>query len=187
MGIFKFSLHRSGAWILAATKQSGATFQRGNRRAKQWSRPLEHVQGVTRGPSILVPHTSLGARKLQPSEAGKKVHWYPAPGPGETVEFSLYFVRPDAPTSWGLDETVVDVVRMAGGNRLFILASSRPSPRPFLETIETLLQDNVVRMDNTNDFMGGSFLWVTESQDRFRLPMIVDLPVPIGRTVAGAC
>lgn len=52
MGIFKVSLHQSGVWVLAATQQSGATFQGGNRRAKRWERPLPHKVGVTRGPSV---------------------------------------------------------------------------------------------------------------------------------------
>lgn len=35
MGLLKLSLHQSGVWVLAATKQSGDTFESGNRRAKQ--------------------------------------------------------------------------------------------------------------------------------------------------------
>lgn len=90
MGLMKLSLHSSGVWVFAATKQSGAHFADGNRRGKQWTRPLEHAHGITRGPSILIPYTSLGARKVMPAEVGKKLHWYRAPQPGETVEFSLY-------------------------------------------------------------------------------------------------
>lgn len=187
MGIFKISLHSSGVWVLAATKQSGATFQGGNRRAKQWNRPLEHLRGVTRGPSILVPHISLGSRKLLPSEADKKVLWFPAPRDGETVEFSLYFVRPGSATSWNSDETIVEVLRMSHGNRLFVLASSRPSPQTFIDTVESLLRENVFRMNDISDFMGGSFLWVAQSQDQLRIPLIVDLPVPVGRTQSGSC
>jgi hypothetical protein len=107
MGIFKISLHRSGVWVLAATKQSGATFENGNRRAKQWNRPLEHTQGVTRGPSIIVPHTSLGSRPLLAEESKKEVVWYAGPAVGEVVEFSLYFVEPSAMIRWNPDETVL--------------------------------------------------------------------------------
>ncbi len=179
MGIFKISLHGSGVWVLAATKQSGAYFQDGSRRAKQWNRPLEHIRGITRGPSIFVPHTSLGSRKLIPGDADKKIHWYRAPNEGEAVEFSLYFVRPDTPTMWGLDETVVSTLRLSHGNSLVVLASSRPSPQSFLDTAEKLIQENVFRMDDISAFNGGSFLWVTQSQDNMKIPIIVDLPVPI--------
>lgn len=186
MGIFKISLHSSGIWVLAATRQSGATFQDGNRRAKQWNRPLEHVRGVTRGPSILVPSTSLGCRKLLPGDADKKVHWYPSPRGGETVEFSIYFVRQGTTTSWNSDESVIAILRLSHGNRLFVLASSRQSPKPFLDTVEKLLRDNVFRMNDINDFQGGSFLWVTQSQDHLKIPLIVDLPVPMEPTIAPA-
>jgi hypothetical protein len=57
MSSFKVSLHKSGVWVLAATKESRATFEKGNRRATRWLRPSEHAPGVTRGPSIFVPHT----------------------------------------------------------------------------------------------------------------------------------
>jgi hypothetical protein len=183
MGIFKVSLHASGTWVLAATKQSGATFQGGNRRAKQWNRPLEHARGVTRGPSVLIPHTSLGTRKIIPGEADKAVHWYKAPRAGETVEFSLYFVEAGIPTSWATDETVVDILRLPGGRRLFVLASARPSPAPFLSTVERLLRENVFGMKDPNAFTGGSFLWVTQSEDSMKIPLLVDLPVPVRATV----
>jgi hypothetical protein len=183
MGILKISLHSSGVWVLAATRQSGASFEGGNRRAKQWNRPLEHVHGVTRGPSVLVPRTSLGSRKLIPGDADKKVHWYRAPDEGETVEFSLYFVRPETPTSWSSDETVLDSLRLSHGNRLVVLASARPSPKSFLDTAEKLLRQNVFRLDDVSAFHGGSFLWVTQSQDHLKIPLIVDLPVPLQPTI----
>ena len=105
MGVFKISLHKSGVWVLAATEQSGATFEDGNRRAKQWNRPLEHVKGVTRGPSIVVPHTTLGSRPLMAEEIGKKILWYRAPENGESVEFSIYFVEPETETRWSSGDT----------------------------------------------------------------------------------
>jgi hypothetical protein len=129
MGLFKISLHKS-VWVLAATEQSGATFE-GNRRAKQWNRPLEHVRGVTRGPSILVPNSSFGSRPLPADEGKKKVVWFPGPAAGETVEFSLYFVEPGAATYWNPDQTVLAECPLARGKRVVLLASTRPSPLDF--------------------------------------------------------
>jgi len=107
MGIFKVSLHESGVWILAATKESGVTFQNENRRAKQWNRPLEHAKGITRGPSIIVPRTSLGSRAIKEKEKSKKAFWFRGPEKGELVEFSLYFVKGKSKTNWASDETVI--------------------------------------------------------------------------------
>lgn len=179
MGIFKISLHKSGVWVLAATQQSGATFQDGNRRAKRWNRPLEHSDGITRGPSILVPHTSLGPRCISRDEIRKKVQWYMAPSVNETVEFSLYFVDQGAETRWISGETVMAECALANGGNVTLLASIRPSPTDFKATVERLLKDNVIQMDNPSCFKHGSFLWVTESRDHLAVPLIIDLPVPI--------
>jgi hypothetical protein len=186
MGIFKISLHKSGVWVLSATEQSGATFRGGNRRAKQWKKPLEHARGVTRGPSVLVPHTSLGSRPLLPDDDGKNILWFAGPESSRTVEFSLYFVAPESSTQWDPDQTVLAERHLFGGSRLILLASSRPSPADFLETVEKLVRDNVVRMKDPSAFKGGSFLWVTQSADALQVPLIVDLPVPIGPELGSA-
>lgn len=182
MGIFKMSLHQSGVWVLAATKQSGAVFQNGNRRAKQWNRPLEHVKGVTRGPSILVPRTTLGSRTLIEKEKSKKAVWIESPGEGELVEFSVYFVRENTKTNWNSNETVIADLGMTGGDRVVLLASTEQSPPNFLATCEKLLQENVFGSSNPSGIIEGSFLWVTQSNDNLSVPMIVDLPVPIKET-----
>ncbi|MFQ5801995.1 MAG: hypothetical protein ACE5JQ_03745 [Candidatus Methylomirabilales bacterium] len=179
MSIFKISLHSSGIWVLAATEQSGATFENGNRRAKKWNRPLEHASGVTRGPSVFVPHTSLGSRALASKEKQKKVVWYAGPVKGQSVEFSVYFVDSDAKSNWNADETTLADVVLASGDRVVLLASARPSPSDFLETCEKLLRENVFGMRNPGNFREGSFLWITQSRDRLAVPLIVDLPVPI--------
>lgn len=179
MGIVKMSLHRSGVWVIAATKQSGATFGGGNRRAKQWKRPLEHIQGVTRGPSVLIPHTSRGARSLSASEMASNVLWYPAPRPGELVEFTLYFVREGGVFAPSAIHTVLSTMPVSETDVLYLVASQRPGSQPFLDTVERLLRENVCRMEDVNKFIQGSFLWVTQSADDLGTPLIVDLPVPV--------
>ena len=180
MSIFKVSLHQSGVWVLAATQKSGATFG-GNRRAKRWTRPSNHVAGVTRGPSVFVPHTSLGRRPLFPGEGDPDVVWYQAPGDHETVEFSLYFVAPGVATNWSTGETELAQCVAANGTRVCLLGSIRESSTAFEETCERLLRENVVRMDDPGGYLGGSFLWITESRDDYKVPVIVDLAVPVRR------
>jgi hypothetical protein len=45
-------------------------------------RPQPSGSGVTRGPSIVVPHTSLGARRRTLIKTAKRVAWFPAPEEG---------------------------------------------------------------------------------------------------------
>lgn len=180
MGLLKMSLHSSGAWIFAMTQQSGATFKNNNRRHKKWNMPTEHAKGVTRGPSVLIPHTSLGSRAMLPREGGNIIKWYPAPECGHTIEFSFYFVRDGINPSWEEDETMMGALKLSNGNIFYILASSRPSPKQFLDTNEKLLKDNIFRYHDISDFIGGCFLWITESPGETKIPMIVDLPAPVG-------
>jgi hypothetical protein len=180
MRVFKISLHKSGVWVLAATQQSGGSFQDGNRRAKQWRSPAPHVAGVTRGPSIFVPHTSLGSRPLSPNEDAEKVVWFPAPENGQLVEFGLYFVDDGVATLWNAEESVLAELRLASGRRIIVIASVRMSPASFLATVEGMLNKTIVRMKDPSGYLGGSYLWVTQSRDALTIPIIVDLPVNIG-------
>lgn len=180
MGAFKLSLHKSGVWTFAATAQSGIVFADGNRRAKRWNRPLEHSPGVTRGPSIIVPRTSLGSRPLTADETRKAVKWSPAPRIGEVIEFSLYLVASGASTRWPRHEVVVGELDLARGNRVVLLSAPRRPPPGLLDTVEKLLRDNVFRMKDPSRFAGGPLLWVSQSEDALHVPMIFDLPVPIG-------
>lgn len=180
MGVFKLSLHRSGVWVLAATKESGAVFKDQNRRGKQWRRPLAHADGITRGPSILIPHTTQGARSLPTSESTAEIQWFAGPGPGVTVEFSLYFVDAAAPTLWDSDQTVMAERSLKSGSRVVLLASRRPTPPDFNAVVEAIVRDKFVQMRDPAAFTSGSLLWMTESRDALKVPIIVDLPVAIG-------
>ena len=182
MGAIKVSLHHSGVWTVAGTSQSGVTFEKGNRRAKQWVRPKPHFPGVTRGPSILVPHTSLGARSLPPSEDGDEIVWYPAPSSGETVDFSIYIVEAGISPDWGGRPTVGER-SLANGSRVIVLAETRDLTPELQEAIEKKLRDSVVGVSGPSDgYLGGSFLWVTQSPGTMKIPIIVDLPVDFRRS-----
>ena len=177
MGIFKVSLHGdSGVWVLAATAQSGATFENGNRRAKQWNRPLEHAKGITRGPSVVVPHTSLGSRPYKEYER-KQVRWFPAPAAGEMVEFSVYFVEPHTDAVFTDDHTLVSATNFENGGEVALLERILPMTPQYQATCEKLLRENVFRAENVGDVRPNSFLWVSQSQDDYQIPFITDLPV----------
>ena len=182
MAIAKLSLHKSGVWAYSATQQSGATFQDGNRRAKQWRRPPEHCPGVTRGPSILVPHTSLGSRPMLPDEPSGGVIWHNPPARGELVHFSLYFVKPDTPTKWASHEVELAALPLRSGERIVLLGSTEPAPSDFMETVERLLRENVFGISDMSGYYGGSFLWATESRDHLKIPIFTDIPVPLKET-----
>lgn len=175
---FKISLHKSGVWILAGTDESGATFD-GNRRAMQWERPPEHAKGITRGPSILVPHTSLGSRTPSALEGNESVIWYAAPALGEIVYFSIYFVEPDIVPQWSSSQTVLGELGLTSGKRVILLASIEPSTADFMATVEKMIGEALFSRQEPGK-VPGSHLWVTRSRDELATPMIIDIPIAVG-------
>ncbi len=177
MGVFKISLHESGVWVLAATEQSGATFDNGNRRGKRWNRPLEHAKGVTRGPSVKIPHTSLGhCRKGELTER-KKVQWVPTPAPGELVEFSVYFLDGEARQLVGAHrERLVDSAELANGGEVALFADVRTAKPDYLAACEKYIREDVLRVDDVRKVTSSSFLWISQSLGDLVFPVITELP-----------
>lgn len=183
MGKVKVSLHASGVWVLAATQQFGFTLDGNNRRGRRWTRPPDHSLGVTRGPSIFAPHTSLGSRPFPLDEGRKRISWFPAPSYGHVVEFSLYIVKPGTPTSWDERQTQLHEFRMASGDRVVLLGSHRPVPPETAATWEAMLHDDRLKfgVGEPGGPQASSLLLISESKDGFGIPTIVDFPPPTGR------
>ena len=181
MGIMKLSLHESGVWAWAATKESGATFG-GNRRAQQWERPPEHSPGVTMGPVILVPNTTLGHRP--PYTDKKQVEWFPAPRSGEVVQFAIHLLTGGPHGVWG--EVVLGERPMANGGLIVVTAGRREPPPGYEASCERLLHENPLHVSDPTTLLSGSFLWVSASPDDKRVPVITDMPVPLKRNAIPA-
>lgn len=177
MQLMKISLHKSGVWVLAATQESHETFDNGNRRLKRWLRPIEHTPGITKGPSIFVPHTSLGSRPLSPDETFHNVIWYDGPQAGETVHFSLYFVKPNAVTNWSPEDTILAECPLTDGGHVILHASKIKIPAELYASYERDIRENVLTMSDPTKFAGGSMVRYMESTDQFKVMIMVDLPL----------
>jgi len=92
-GHIKLSMHWSGNWRLAWTKQSGILAPGSTDRVEErWTRPAEFLPGWTRGPAVIVPAVDI--RQSFSRRAEKKVKpvvWSPAPRPGYSHRFVLLF------------------------------------------------------------------------------------------------
>jgi hypothetical protein len=186
MGSVKFSLHASGVWVLAATEQSGMAFEHGNRRAKSWVRPPADSSGLTRGPSILVPHTSLGARRRSLTEDSKNVTWLKAPGEGEAVEITVFFVKHGQAVSWIDGRSVVTERMLKNGDRMLLTNCSRPLPSSLRIEIEQYMRSATLNTPGPTEGVAAQLLWCRESGDALRTPFILDLPVPVVGSVGAA-
>lgn len=88
----KVSMHESGKWVTAHTKQSGLTPWEGNRRQKAWDRPKEFSKGWTQGPTIWIPHTDWMDDLTLAEKAKHDIDWVRAPKKGEELLIWPLFV-----------------------------------------------------------------------------------------------
>jgi hypothetical protein len=99
----KTSLHASGVWRLAWTKESQLlTTGTDDRVIIRWHRLPEFRPGWTQGVSVLVPWTPIG-RHFPATDipAGKPVEWVRTPAPWDKVVFTILFSAPGVPqSSW---------------------------------------------------------------------------------------
>jgi len=185
MGMLKLSMHSSGVWALAFTKKAKGKHFNGNRRGRSWRRPPEHAPGVTRGPSVFVPHATVGTRRFPPNEFQKPIRWYPPPSPGHEVEFSLYFVREDAVTNWDADCEEIGVLHFAAGGRLVVLARCRRMSPENVAATEKFLSDHVFTFSDLQKAWPYNTLSVMDSPDALKVPVILDLPIVVREAQLG--
>jgi len=153
------------------------TLESGDRVISRWTRPPEHVPGVTRGPAIVIPCTSVGSRTLFADDLSSKIKWVLPPRPGEAVEFDLYFLEPTAPRDrWGTGD-VIGSLNLAHGRTVWVVASVRTDLPPLVfESSEDFLRQYAVIYSSLDDFAGGSMIQTRYSEDALKTPVFIDLP-----------
>ena len=186
MGTVKVSLHASGVWVLSATQRSGLAFEDGNRRARKWTRPPPDASGLTRGPSILIPHTSVGASRRSLIEDSKNVTWLRAPVYGQAVEITVFFVEPGSSMAWPHSPVVIAERLLKSGRKILLTACTRPLPNNVAREVEDYLQKATLLTPGPREGVAAQLLWCRESGDALRTPFIFDLPVPVVGGVGAA-
>jgi hypothetical protein len=99
--LFKVSLHQSGVWRMAYTRESGILAEASTDRVeRRWQRPAEFTPGWTQGPSIIVPSTPL-QRGFPANLEAKGTKWYQPPAGGRKLVFTvLLSARGVPPEDW---------------------------------------------------------------------------------------
>ena len=129
-GLVKMSLHDSGVWVLAWTRESAVTPGEtgGNRRMMRWDRPEEFRPGWTRGPVIAIPRVDDKHDLPVPIDSVfEGVTWLPTPAIGNMVTVSILFARNRMLHPNEFDRgTVVGSLPLRDGGMVWMMAVERP-------------------------------------------------------------
>lgn len=121
--VFKISLHKSGVWTMANTRESGKELKPGNRRMMKWSRP-DATGGYVMGPNIVVPRMQdIDHIKVVWGPITKPVDWVPAPEVGTSVIIQVVFVEAGKTLADVMDGVVSegDYLELPNGQRVYVL------------------------------------------------------------------
>jgi hypothetical protein len=132
MRMMKMSLHASGIWRYALTREASAVFnETGDRVSQRWSRPPPFTKGWTQGPTIAIPHT--GTDDVLPElddPRDRAVVWIPGPERGRLLTFTLLLADETVTTRSRLpirpDDKKVGRLDMSKGRSAWVFAREAP-------------------------------------------------------------
>ena len=177
LGFYKVSLHESGQWISALTKESGSAFSSGDRRHRSWQRPGEFRPGWTQGPGLIFPFVPWPTFELS-DDVPTDVVWVSCPSPGTNVQVVVLF------SSAGSDpdeihqvsqpgDLVVGSMVLANGETVWLQARVIPMTADAARGIQSVGKEFEGFKGNPKWAWG---MWVTTDQVHGE-PLIVSVPV----------
>jgi hypothetical protein len=174
--LVKVSLHNSGVWVAAFTKESGVVLPElaGNRRFKQWAPPPEFAPGWIRGPGISVPR--VDEKHDLPAKVGsnfRSVLWIATPPVGSAAFLMVLFAADRAahPAQVGHTDTL-GKLPLTDGRTVWLVASERPlgdeERSGVLQVRDRELGEGAIKVAGADIAPGrvsGSIIWTTTSQE----------------------
>lgn len=104
-GSLKASLHQSGQWHIAYSKEvfdkrvEGALPQFKNRFKETWPRPAESSPGITLAYRIVTPSSAVTTKAEDSNKNG--MIWIPNAPKAEATEIDIFIIKPETPvTGW---------------------------------------------------------------------------------------
>jgi hypothetical protein len=109
-GVWKVSLHESGDWRFAFTREYAEARRMDDRLIEQWERPQPLHEGITSAFNIIVPSTELALPRQPLPEDAKKhtknVTWVQSAPEGHATHFIVMYTEPGEP----VPETDVEIL-----------------------------------------------------------------------------
>lgn len=184
--VWKFSLHESGDWRLAAIDKdlSAVPFipltetAPEGRVMHQWARPPVGNNGWTEALSLWVPAEHV-LDVPGDTEQGEGVQWMSPPPPRSAIEFRLFLVRPGlglfnltaALTDPDASLAVVNGFRLAGGEAVVLLAAYQRIDQTMQESVAQFMHEHGAQLPtqfNLSPASGPRALTITVEDDGHR-------------------
>ena len=154
-GLLKVSLHESGVWRLAFTREYATALQASgastlDRAQETWMRPAERVRGWTHAMSIVVPVADLW-KPDPPIDLSPEIKWRPAPLPGMESHFLILLERGNGYVDRRPTGDVVAVMQLPNGENLWVIATDVGSSVEDLRQYELLRASMRDRAEGASD------------------------------------
>lgn len=164
-GRYKLSLHASGEWITAFTKESGVVNANDQRQVTQGARPHPVGPGWTEAPFVSIPRIDEKHDRPPPEARDPKVTWLPAPRIGHVVLLGLLYsahgeLRPAEAS--GQDIREVGYLDLANGERVWVTRSEKAIAPDAISELRQLREPLRVHLDPSADLddVGGSLIFL---------------------------
>jgi hypothetical protein len=184
-GKLKLSMHESGEWISAFTKQSGVIIeQTGSRRHKTWTRPQEFTPGWTHGPAVIVPWVAWRDELVWKYEDyPDDTEWVPEPKRNKKILFNILFSAAGVTVSAAAvsrkgDRLLDRSLPLANGEAVWLQvrhAEIQPDEVKGIRSAVDPVDVNVKRQPKPGSF-AATLVWITESPTA-GVPLLVQLPL----------
>jgi hypothetical protein len=184
-GKLKLSLHESGEWISAFTKQSGVIIKEtGSRRHKTWRRPPEFTPGWTHGPAVIVPWVAWRDELVWKYENyPDDTEWVPEPKRNKKILFNILFsaagVKGSAAAVSRKGDRLLDrSLPLANGEAVWLQirhAEMQPNEVKGIRSTVDPVNMNVERKPKPGS-LAATLVWITESPEA-GVPVLVQIPL----------
>jgi hypothetical protein len=182
-GIYKISLHESGAWISAFTAQSARTPEElRDRRHKTWRRPPEFTPGWTHGPAVLLPWAPWQPTlPVPPETVTEDTIWVPCPKEMRQVAISLLIASPNVPKGGEHDVSIdgdrlIGTLDLANGEKVWLQIRETEMNEDSLSGVRSAGKEYEAWKDSNAQPDGAWGIWVT-TEPTIGVPLVVGFPL----------
>ncbi len=178
-GLYKFSLHQSGKWRLAYTKESGLKAHNSSDRVMgRWSKPPE-LNGITRGTSIFVPYVKASNLfERDPTDITPDTIWVTQPNLDCKITFALLIIKEfvDINSILGVGVNFLGALTLENRDRVILYSREMRMTAQEIGVVNFTSADMKITYQDHVPIITGSSLYEFSSPLE-SIPYVVDIPL----------